>query len=153
MKGELGTREEITGNHYLIKTANPSKSGSGGGSGGNIGNSNPEGSTGTPPPAESSGSSSSKGWIAGAVICPLAGVALIGLALWYFRRRRASQSSPKPLEVSAEGAPSDYAAKNVTQSQTFHELGGTKPPMDDTPIHQELPANNEPIHELPANAK
>jgi LPXTG-motif cell wall-anchored protein len=143
---------QLTGNHYLIKTANSSESGSRVGSAGGAGS---EGSLGTPSPSNSSGSSTSKAWIAGAVIGPIVGVALVGLAVWFFRRKRASQLPlSQPQEMPTEGHRKDHVAeKAVPSPNTYHELGGTKPLGQSGLIHQELPANNGIVHELPANIK
>ena len=152
LKSKRGVKSALAGNHYLIRSTDSIGPGSGGSSGGSI---DPEGSLGTPSTSNGDDGSTSNAWIAGAVIGPLVAVALIGFAVWFIRRRRrTAHVDHAPHEMSGEGYHPPYKAEKVAQGpMMLHELGGTKAPAGRTLTHQELPGNDEPIHELPANSK
>lgn len=65
-----------------------------------------------PPPGDESGGS--KAWIAGAVVGPLLGLALVGFLVWFFlRRRKRNQNSNAPADGNAPAGysqPSSYYA-------------------------------------------
>jgi hypothetical protein len=132
----MGNSTQVAGNHYLLRATNSSGPGNGGGS----------------DPPSSGGGSTSSAWIAGAVIGPIAGVALVVLAVWFVRRRRAAPSSQYPREMPGDTALPPYVAEKTASNPTLPpaELGGTQP-LGAVP--KELPSNNEIVHELPANSK
>lgn len=149
LKSERGTKSQVAGNHFLIRTAASSELGS------TDGQPDPESSTSDPESSGEDDSSTSNAWIAGAVIGPLAAVALIGFAVWFIRRRKNNaQVELPPQEMSGEAYRAPYKAEKVAEGPTMlHELGGTKAPAGGTFTHQELPANVEVVHELPGSTK
>jgi LPXTG-motif cell wall-anchored protein len=106
-----------------------------------------------PPPSDGGdGGSTSSGWIAGAVIGPLAGVALIAFGVWFLRRRRrAAQPTQYVQEMAADPTLPGYVAEKTASNTEVPELGGAvKPPGAGL---GELPSDTHVVHELPANAK
>jgi hypothetical protein len=143
LKSVEGTKQTVLGNVFALKTGTSS----GSGESGNVGGVSDSGAS-----EPSSDSSTSKAWVAGAVIGPLVGVALIGLTVWYFRRRRAtSQTSHQLSELPTEAALPAYA-KEKGASETFHELGNqrTNTPPQSYFQHE---ADSGQVHELPASTK
>jgi hypothetical protein len=140
LKSKVGTKRQLAGNHYLIRRGSNSND------------------SGNDAPDEDAGGSASKAWIAGAVVGPIIGVVLIGLAVWFFRRKHAARvAAPlEPQEMHANGTPKPYIAEKVVPDpNTYHELGQSKPPNQSVQSYQrqELPADNEHAHELPANTR
>ena len=60
-------------------------------------------------PPEQTNKSESKAWIAGAVVGPIVGIALIGLTAWLLIRRRKKKTQYQPA-ATAEGPPAPSAA-------------------------------------------
>lgn len=83
------------------------------------------------------GSSSNHAWIAGAVIGPIAGLAIIFGVLFFFWKR---QKRVKQIEYNS----TDGKAQLESDINGIYEL-------DSTPIRGEMPANEAPANEAAAN--
>ncbi|KAH6611919.1 hypothetical protein C7974DRAFT_87396 [Boeremia exigua] len=75
----------------------------------------------TPAPKKSS----SKAWIAGAVVGPLLGLALIGGLIWFFLRRKktAAAAAPPPAQTTAAAAPPQYYPPPMQQNASAAPFG------------------------------
>lgn len=58
------------------------------------------------PSNSGSGGSSSKGWIAGPVVGGVAAIALLGAAIWFFRRRKQRSATAGAVEKDGQSVPS-----------------------------------------------
>jgi hypothetical protein len=147
LKSAEGTKEVVTGNIFALKTGTSSSSGGSSSGSSSIGSS-----------SSHSGGSSSKAWIAGAVIGIIAVVAIVGVAVWYFRRRQATHAPQTVSEMPGDAAapPPVYPvyAKEKTAEHTYHEL--QTPDHDATAPAQPFfqhEADSGQVHELPVTAK
>jgi hypothetical protein len=102
-----------------------------------------EPSTGTPGGSDDGASddnSSSSAWIAGAVVGPVAGLALIGgLIFWWWRRRRASgdASSVEKTEMDPlaqnSGTPGGASTRGSVMKHEYYTAGSPVPPPPFSP--------------------
>lgn len=108
----------------------------------------PSSASGTSIPDTSSGKSSNTGAIVGGVIGGIAILVLIGLAVFFFRRRsQTRQASDTPL-ISSNGPP--HTSDGLLQDKQQPELEGTRPNMSYTQVDSgELDSTHR--FELPAN--
>ncbi|KIV99776.1 uncharacterized protein PV09_08582 [Verruconis gallopava] len=149
LKSSPGTSQTAAGAFTAMKISNSSTSTSTG-SGGS-GTSKPSASSSSP----SGGKSSSKAWIAGVVIGILAVVALIGVAVWFVRRRRASQPAVQVSELASEPK-TVYAKESPPSEPVYHELGDRKVAAvasQTGPQELEVNSQHEQVYELPSETK
>ncbi|KAM3556463.1 hypothetical protein MY1884_005048 [Beauveria asiatica] len=119
----------------------------------------PTGSSGATSPAASpeaaSSGGSSKAWIAGAVVGPVAGLALVmGFAVWFLRRRRSAKKKKKegvgagnaPQEIGGYERPADYGDGNWQSKQYY---GASHPKAESTSAGYYAPVQQNQVHELP----
>ena len=98
-------------------------------------------------PSDSSSSGIGGGAIAGIVIGIVAAVALIGLAVWLYRRKQQGQKR-RIAELEAKAA----SAGDASDEGTAYEESNAAKPFISSPIGGELGADNE-IHEMQAQNK
>ncbi|TQV94979.1 hypothetical protein IF1G_05966 [Cordyceps javanica] len=119
------------------------------------GSSSSAGSSGTTSPTStpepSAGGSSSKAWIAGAVVGPVAGLALLGFAFWFLRRRGAQKkknvnAADAPQEIGGYERPADYGDGNWQNKQYY---GASHPKAESTSAGYYAPVQQNQVHELP----
>lgn len=94
------------------------------------------------PAVSASSSSDSKAWIAGAVIGPIAGIALIGLAAWLLLRKKRYEPVVAATEADGQQKQQEYYAPANDPQPTEMEAR-------QKPWPQEMPAGQEPV-ELPS---
>ncbi|OAA70976.1 hypothetical protein LEL_09567 [Akanthomyces lecanii RCEF 1005] len=103
--------------------------------------------TSTPEP---SSGSSSKAWVAGAVVGPVAGLALIGFAFWFLRRRSAKKkvsAADAPQEIGGYERPADYGDGNYNNKGYY---GAAHPKAENTSAGYYAPVEQNQVHELPS---
>ncbi|KAK4222459.1 hypothetical protein QBC38DRAFT_549243 [Podospora fimiseda] len=98
----------------------------------------PPSSATTDPAAQPTKSSSSKAWIAGAVIGPLFGIALVAFGIWMWRRRRATKQwagndtapAPQPyLAVAKQQYQQEVIPTNTNNLDWVKLHNGSPPPV------------------------
>ena len=106
---------DVGSSMYAVLTGNKPKSSDSpsGGNGNNNNNGNGNGNNGNN--SDGDNKSSSKAWIAGAIIGPLLGLALIGGLIWFFRRKKRA-AYPAADELPAD-APKTNPYAQTPQSQ------------------------------------
>ncbi|OAQ97108.1 hypothetical protein LLEC1_05839 [Akanthomyces lecanii] len=103
--------------------------------------------TSTPEP---SSGSSSKAWIAGAVVGPIAGLALIGFAFWFLRRRSAKNkvsAADAPQEIGGYERPAGNGDGNYNNKGYY---GAAHPKAENTSAGYYAPVEQNQVHELPS---
>ncbi|OAA63000.1 hypothetical protein ISF_04876 [Cordyceps fumosorosea ARSEF 2679] len=105
----------------------------------------------TASPTESAGAGggggASKAWIAGAVVGPVAGLALLGLAVWFFRRRGAAARGRS--KVDAAEAPQEMGGGDGNwQNKQYY--GASHPKSESTSAGYYAPVQQNQVHELPS---
>ncbi|KAM3505029.1 hypothetical protein MY11210_008129 [Beauveria gryllotalpidicola] len=114
-------------------------------------------SSGATSPASSSSGGPSKVWIAGAVVGPLVGLALLGFAFWFLRRRSAKNkgvgagagtgTGTAPQEIGGGyERPADYGNGNWQSKQYY---GASHPKAESTSAGYYAPVQQNQVHELP----
>ena len=96
----------------------------------------------------SSGGSTSKAWIAGAVVGPLAGLALIGVGLWLFRRnsQKKKRNEPNVPEIGGyERSGDEWHNKQY--------YGDSHPKHESTTAGYYAPPEQHVVHEMPGNER
>jgi LPXTG-motif cell wall-anchored protein len=89
-------------------------------------------STSSPSPTAlppSDGGSKSKAWIAGAVVGPLVGLALIGLAAFFFMRRRKNAAHNKHVAPATGSMPPAGATAYQQNSYSANPASSPQPPQ------------------------
>ncbi|KAJ2975915.1 hypothetical protein NQ176_g5246 [Zarea fungicola] len=106
--------------------------------------------TPTPTPSPTAAASSSKAWIAGAVVGPVAGIALLGAAFWFFRRRNTKIHEPanEIQEIGGYERPADQTAEGSYPNKQYY--GASQPKSDSTTAGFYAPLEQQQVHELPA---
>ncbi|KAM0664676.1 hypothetical protein ACQRIT_000266 [Beauveria bassiana] len=115
----------------------------------------PTGSSGATSPAaspEAPSGGSSKAWIAGAVVGPVVGLALVGFAFWFLRRRRTAKKKDAgagnaPQEIGGYERPADYGDGNWQSKQYY---GASHPKAESTSAGYYAPVQQNQVHELPS---
>lgn len=99
--------------------------------------------TKSPNSDNSDSDSDSQAWIAGAVIGPVAGCAILaGLAFWLFRRRKRANTQAEPAPVTSALPPQYGQMENV-------KYGGGGQPLSELPGSYYVPKQQErPLSEL-----
>ncbi|KAJ3476729.1 hypothetical protein NLG97_g9031 [Lecanicillium saksenae] len=111
------------------------------------------GSSTSPPASEPSSGSSSKAWIAGAVVGPVAGVALLGFAFWFLRRRNAQKknnATNAAHEIGGYERPADYNGGDWQNKQYY---GASHPKNESTTAGYYAPVQQNQVHELPSETR
>ncbi|KAJ4362970.1 hypothetical protein N0V83_010087 [Neocucurbitaria cava] len=128
--------DQASATYALLSGSNiPSSTGTGSGSGNNN--------------SSSSGGSKSKAWIAGPVIGAIAALAILGFALFWWRRRKAQRGVG-----GVEKGPSDVSHAGYGPAPAYSPgvggHGGTQHPYFDAPASE---MDARPTSELPASTK
>ncbi|KAH7359507.1 hypothetical protein BKA66DRAFT_229143 [Pyrenochaeta sp. MPI-SDFR-AT-0127] len=105
------------------------------------------GTPGTPNGNNGNSSSGSRAWIAGPVIGGIAGLAIIGFAIFWWRRRKAAAASGIEKQHGARGyGPAPAYSPGAQGSQSYYDAPATE--MDGRATG-ELPASTKYAHEKP----